>query len=276
MNPRTEPPIGIFDSGIGGLTVVRQVHRVLPHEDLVYLGDTARVPYGTKSPGTVVRFACEDMQFLIEQKVKAVVVACNTVSAWALPTLEENFAVPVFGVIVPGAQAALSRSRNRRIGVIGTAATVRSQAYARAILARDDSARVFARACPLLVPLVEEGWTSHKITQAILRVYLSPMLRRGIDTLVLGCTHYPLLKTSIRRVAGNKVALVDSAESCARFLNERLRATNLLHQTRRRAGVIRPFVTDEVQRFEEMAKRFLGGATEPAQKVDLPVMSPSG
>jgi len=273
MSANTQLPIGIFDSGIGGLTVVRQIHRVLPHEDLVYLGDTARVPYGTKSPGTVVRFACEDTQFLIQQNVKAVVVACNTVSAWALPTLERKFSVPIFGVIIPGAQAALKRSRNRRIGIIGTTATVRSEAYSRAILARDDSARVFARACPLLVPLVEEGWTNNKITHAILRAYLSPMLRRRIDTLVLGCTHYPLLKKVIRGVVGKEVALVDSAESCAQFLRERLGGTKLLAGTRRRAGVIQPFVTDEVERFDEMAKRFLGLPTEPGWKVDLPALT---
>lgn len=270
MNPKTELPIGIFDSGIGGLTVVRQIHRALPREDLVYLGDTARVPYGTKSPGTVVRFACEDTQFLIQQNVKAVVVACNTVSAWALPTLERKFGVPIFGVIIPGAQAALKRTKNRRIGIIGTAATVRSQAYSRTILARDDTARVFARACPLLVPLVEEGWTNQRVTLAILRSYLSPLLRRGIDTLVLGCTHYPLLKRAIRAVTGNEVALVDSAESCAQFLNERLQSTKLLNQGRRRPGVIQPFVTDEVERFDELARRFLGVPTEPAWKVDVP------
>ena len=273
MNANTELPIGIFDSGIGGLTVVRQIHRVLPHEDIVYLGDTARVPYGTKSPGTVVRFACEDTQFLIQQNVKAVVVACNTVSAWALPALERKFSLPIFGVITPGAQAALKRSRNRRIGVIGTTTTVRSQAYSRAILALDNSAKVFARACPLLVPLVEEGWIKNKITQAILRAYLSPMLRRRIDTLVLGCTHYPLLKKVIRGVVGKEVALVDSAESCSRFLSERLGGTKLLARTRRRAGVIQPFVTDEVERFDEMAKRFLGVPTEPAWKVDLPALT---
>lgn len=270
MNPKTELPIGIFDSGIGGLTVVRQIHRALPREDLVYLGDTARVPYGTKSPGTVVRFACEDTQFLIQQNVKAVVVACNTVSAWALPTLERKFGVPIFGVIIPGAQAALKKTKNRRIGIIGTAATVRSQAYSRTILARDDTARVFARACPLLVPLVEEGWTNQRVTLAILRSYLSPLLRRGIDTLVLGCTHYPLLKRAIRAVTGNEVALVDSAESCAQFLNERLQSTKLLNQGRRRPGVIQPFVTDEVERFDELARRFLGVPTEPAWKVDVP------
>ena len=275
MNANTELPIGIFDSGIGGLTVVRQIHRVLPREDLVYLGDTARVPYGTKSPGTVVRFACEDTQFLIQQNVKAVVVACNTVSAWALPTLERKFSVPIFGVIVPGAQAALKRTRNHRLGIIGTAATVRSQAYSRAILTRDDTARVFARACPLLVPLVEEGWTNQKVTETILRAYLSPLMRRRIDTLVLGCTHYPLLKKAIRAVAGPHVALVDSAESCAQFLTERLQSTRLLNKTRRRAGVIQPFVTDEVERFHELTRRFLGAATEPAWKVDLSGVSAS-
>jgi len=273
MNASTELPIGIFDSGIGGLTVVRQLHRVLPHEDLVYLGDTARVPYGSKSPGTVVRFACEDTQFLIQQNVKAVVVACNTVSAWALPTLEREFPVPIFGVIAPGALAALKKTRSRRIGVIGTSTTVRSEAYNSAIHSLDGSAKVFSRACPLLVPLVEEGWTHNKITQAILRAYLTPLLRRRIDTLVLGCTHYPLLKSAIRRVVGEEVVLVDSAESCARFLSERLDGTKLLAATRHRRGVIRPFVTDEVERFDQMAKRFLDAPTGPARKVDLPALT---
>ncbi len=272
MNSNTQLPIGIFDSGVGGLTVVRQVHRVLPHEDLVYLGDTARVPYGTKSPGTVVRFACEDTQFLVEQNVKAVVVACNTVSAWALPTLERKFAVPIFGVIIPGAQAALKKTRNHRIGIIGTATTVRSQAYSRAILARDAAARVYSRACPLLVPLVEEGWTDQKVTRTILRAYLSPLLRRGVDTLVLGCTHYPLLKNAIGAVAGTGIRLVDSAESCAQFLNGRLQSAKLLNKSRRRAGVIQPFVTDEAERFDELAGRFLGAPTEPAWKVELTMM----
>ena len=271
MKLNTQLPIGIFDSGIGGLTVARQVHRALPCEDLVYLGDTARVPYGTKSPATVIRFACEDTQFLVRQHVKAVVVACNTVSAWALPTLERKFDLPIFGVIIPGAQAAVQRTRNRRIGVIATATTVRSQAYSRMILARDVAAKVFVRACPLLVPLVEEGWMNQEVTRSVLHTYLSPLLRRRIDTLVLGCTHYPLLKGAIRAVVGPDVALVDSAETCAQFLSERLRDTKLLNQTRRRPGVIRPFVTDEVERFEEMASRFLGLPTEPARKVDLPL-----
>jgi glutamate racemase len=266
---KSELPIGIFDSGIGGLTVVRQIHRTLPHENLIYLGDMARVPYGTKSPATVVRFACEDTQFLLRQNVKAVVVACNTASAWALPELEKRFSVPVFGVIIPGASAALEQSRTQRIGVIGTSATVRSQAYSKAILAHCASAQVYARACPLLVPLVEEGWTDHAVTRRVLREYLTPLLRQRIDTLVLGCTHYPLLKDAIRHVTNGKLVLVDSAESCATYVKERLAAMKLLRNHCRRRGTIHPFVTDEVERFDELAARFLGEKTEPASRVEL-------
>lgn len=269
MTANVELPVGVFDSGIGGLTVVRQIRRVLPHEDLIYLGDTARVPYGTKSPGTVVRFACEDTQFLVQERVKAVVVACNTASAWALPTLERRFDLPIFGVITPGAEMALKRSRSGRIGVIGTAATIRSQAYTRAISARDENAKVFARACPLLVPLVEEGWVNRPVTRAILRLYLWPLLRQGIDTLVLGCTHYPLLKTAIRAVAGRNVTLVDSAGSCAESLRTSLATLGLLNRTRRRGGMIRPFVTDEVERFESLSRRFLSAAIGSPKAVDL-------
>jgi glutamate racemase len=263
-------PIGIFDSGIGGLTVVKQIHRVLPHEDLIYLGDTARVPYGTKSPATVIRFACEDTQFLVQQNVKAVVVACNTASAWSLPSLEKKFPVPIFGVIIPGALAALDKTRNRRIGIIGTSATIRSKAYNQAICARDDRAQVFVRNCPLLVPLVEEGWTEHEVTTAVLREYLGPLLRHGIDTLVLGCTHYPLLKKAIRRVAGKNVTLVDSAETCARYVKEHLGRLHLLNEQRDRSGKVQPYVTDETDRFIELAKRFLSVRMQPAWKVELP------
>lgn len=269
MTSGTELPIGVFDSGIGGLTVVRQIRRLLPHEDVIYLGDTARVPYGTKSPSTVIRFACEDTHFLLQQNVKAVVVACNTASAWALPTLERDFDVPIFGVILPGARAALERTQNRRIGVIGTSATIRSQAYHKAILARDDAAKIFARACPLLVPLVEEGRVQDKVALLVLKEYLQPLVRHRIDTLVLGCTHYPLLRQAIRRVVGAKIALVDSAESCAAYVRERLRHLNLLSKKRRRPGAIQPFVTDEVERFEDWTRRFLGERTEQAWKVDL-------
>lgn len=262
-------PIGVFDSGIGGLTVVRELQRALPQEDIVYLGDTARVPYGTKSPSTVVRFACEDTQFLMQQNVKAVVVACNTCSAWALPVLEKKYRLPIFGVIRPGVRAALARTHSQRIGCIGTSATIRSQAYRTAILAASDSAKVFVQACPLLVPLVEEGWLTHRVTATVLREYLTPLLRERIDTLILGCTHYPLLKPAIRKVMSRGVALVDSAQSCARYVQERLAALRLLSPVRRRRGAVQPFVTDETDRFAELARRFLGAATEPAWKVDL-------
>ena len=266
MNP--ELPIGIFDSGVGGLTVVREIRRVLPAEDMVYLGDTARVPYGTKSPSTVVRFACEDTQFLVQQNVKAVVVACNTCSAWALPMLEKKFQVPIFGVIAPGVHAALKRSKTGRIGIIGTSATIRSKAYSLGVTARSESAKVFAQACPLLVPLVEEGWTNHRITREVLREYLAPLLRQRIDTLVLGCTHYPLLKRAIREVVGPKITLVDSAESCARYVRDRLQKLKLL-SARKRVGVIQPFVTDETDRFDAAAKRFLNARTEAPWRIDL-------
>lgn len=264
----SELPIGIFDSGVGGLTVVREIHKVLPAEDLIYLGDTARVPYGTKSPSTVVRFACEDTQFLLHQNVKAVVVACNTCSAWALPMLEKKFQVPIFGVIAPGVHAALKRTKTGRIGIIGTSATIRSKAYSMGVTARSESAKVFARACPLLVPLVEEGWVNHKITRDVLREYLRPLMRHRIDTLVLGCTHYPLLKGAMRKVLGPEVALVDSAEACARYVRERLQKLKLL-SSRKRTGVIQPFVTDETDRFGEVAKRFLRLRTEAPWKIDL-------
>jgi len=265
----TKLPIGIFDSGIGGLTVVHQIHKALPHEDLVYLGDTARVPYGTKSPATVVRFACEDTAFLLRQNVKAVVVACNTASAWALPTLEKRFQVPIFGVILPGVRAALEATRSRRIGVIATVATIRSKAYSTGLLARCDTAKVFSRACPLLVPLVEEDWLDHPVTRDVLREYLTPLRRHRIDTLILGCTHYPLLKPAIRGLLGRGVALVDSAQSCARFVHERLHQLRLLATSRRRAGAIQPFVTDEPDRFAEVAERFLGARCEPARRAEL-------
>jgi glutamate racemase len=268
MNDKSELPIGIFDSGVGGLTVVRQIHRLMPQEDLVYLGDTARVPYGTKSPGTVIRFACEDTQFLIQQNVKAVVVACNTASAWALPTLEKYFPIPIFGVIAPGAEAALRQTRTHRIGVIGTAATCRSQAYLKTIQSIEPSAQVFSQACPLLVPLVEEGWIRHPVTRSVLREYLAPLLKQKIDTLVLGCTHYPLLKAAIRSITGEHTALIDSAESCARYVRHRLGQQALLSR-RRRAGRIQPFVTDAADHFDAVVKKFLPAPVERAWKVEL-------
>jgi glutamate racemase len=267
-NSGAELPIGVFDSGIGGLTVVRELQKALPREDMIYLGDTARVPYGTKSPETVVRFAMEDTRFLLSQNVKAVVVACNTASAWAMARLEREFSVPVFGVILPGVRAALEKTKNLRIGVIATNATVRSQAYSRALLARDDRLKVYARACPLLVPLVEEGWVTHSVTLSVLHEYLEPVLRRDIDTLVLGCTHYPLLKRSIRTVVGANIALVDSAESCACYVRDRLAFLGLL-SSQKRPGFVRPFVTDETERFGDLAERFGVESIDAPTRVEL-------
>lgn len=270
-------PIGVFDSGIGGLTVVRQIRNLLPNEDILYLGDTARVPYGTKSQETVVRFACEDARFLVEKGVKAVVVACNTASAWALPALEQRFGLPIGGGILPGAEAALIASHNKRVGVIGTAATVRSQAYREAMLERSPNARVFAQACPLLVPLAEEGWFNHPVTLKVLEEYLTPLMIEQIDTLILGCTHYPLFKRTIlrvlRQIAPHPIHLVDSAESCAVHVRRRLAELELLTSSAS-LGQIHPFVTDEPSRFSRMARQFLGVPIREPELVQLRELRP--
>jgi glutamate racemase len=217
-----ERPIGVFDSGIGGLTVVKALRELLPNENISYLGDTARVPYGPKSPETVQRYAKELAGILIQQNAKALVVACNTVSSVALPTLTTNFPVPVIGVIEPGARAALAASRNKHIGVIGTRATIRSGAYEKALRAGDANVRVSSQACPLLVPLIEEGLLYDEITERMILRYLQPLLQDEIDTLVLGCTHYPLLTGAIARVLKRQIMIVDSAQNCARAVEEML------------------------------------------------------
>lgn len=210
-----EKPIGVFDSGIGGLTVVRALRALLPNESIFYLGDTARVPYGGKSAPTVERYSLEITAMLLAEDCKTVVVACNTASALALPQLEATTPVPITGVIRPGAQAAVGATRNGHIGVIGTRATIKSGAYERALLALDPAVRISARACPLFVPLIEEGWLQGEITDQIVRQYLAPLVADGVDTLVLGCTHYPLLREAIGQFLGDTVRLVDSAQNCA-------------------------------------------------------------
>src|SRR5215212_4869209 len=220
-------PIGVFDSGIGGLTVVSALRRLLPNESIFYLGDTARVPYGGKSATTVQRYSREIAAILLQENAKTVVVACNTASALALPNLEETLPVTVTGVIVPGARAALAQTRTGHVGVIATRATINSGAYERALRALDSEVRVSARACPLLVPLIEEGWLESSVTDEIIRQYLAPLLHDGVDTLVLGCTHYPLLRPAIARLVGDQVALVDSAENCAQAVRDLLTAKTL-------------------------------------------------
>ncbi|MGC8887558.1 MAG: glutamate racemase [Verrucomicrobiia bacterium] len=263
-------PIGIFDSGIGGLTVVRAIKKLLPCEDIIYLGDTARVPYGTKSPETVKRFAQQDAAFLYRQNIKAIVVACNTVSSWALPELERLYDMPIFGVIEPGVCAAISRTKNHRIGVIGTTATINSNTYTVAIKARDKGARVFARPCPLLVPLVEEGWVNHPVTRQVLTIYLSPLIKNKIDTLILGCTHYPLLKPVIKKIVGDNIALVDSAQVCAQTVKQKLGQLGFLKQSSNsEEGNLIFYTTDAPEHFTRLAKRFLGYPVKSAWKAEL-------
>ena len=213
-------PIGIFDSGIGGLTVLKEIYRKLPHESTVYLGDTARVPYGIRSAETVTRYSMENTKFLFSQDVKMIVVACNTASSLSLEAIRSSVPVPFVGVIEPGAKAAAAATRNKRIGVIGTEGTIKSNSYSRAIMKIDNSIEVFGMACPLFVPLVEEGWTEGKIAEMVAREYLKEIKQKDIDTLVLGCTHYPLLKGILSDVMGEGVNLIDSAIETAREIKK--------------------------------------------------------
>src|SRR5512133_823110 len=246
-------PIGVFDSGIGGLTVVKALRDLLPNENIFYLGDTARVPYGPKSPDTVQRYALELAHMLMQKNTKALVVACNTVSSVALPLLTRKFPVPVIGVIEPGARAALQATRNRHVGVIGTRATIRSGAYEKALSAANSDVRVSSRACPLLVPLIEEGLLNDEVTDRMIMRYLEPLLADGIDTLVLGCTHYPLLSTAIARVLGREITLVDSAENCATAVQETLVRHSLRSPTAER-GELHVALTDAADNFLNVAR----------------------
>src|SRR5438270_10129117 len=246
-------PIGVFDSGIGGLTVVKALRDKLPNETIVYLGDTARVPYGPKSPETVQRYAVELAGMLMQKDAKALVVACNTVSSVALPLLTKKFSVPVVGVIEPGARAALQATRNGHIGVIGTRATIHSGAYEKTLRAADNNVRVSSRACPLLVPLIEEGLLDDEVTDRMIMRYLEPMLADGIDTLVLGCTHYPLLTDAISRMLTRQVMLVDSAQNCARAVEATL-AQQSLRATSPSRGELHVALTDAADNFLNVAR----------------------
>ncbi len=263
----SERAIGVFDSGIGGLTVLKEIMRLLPGEELLYLGDTARVPYGTKSPLTVLRYALEAADFLCELRVKMLVVACNTASSVALSALEERFKLPVVGVIEPGARRAVELTRNRRIGVIGTEGTIKSGAYTRAIHSLDPEIEVHAVPCPLFVPLAEEGWAEHAVARLTASEYLAPLMAHGIDTLVLGCTHYPLLKKTLQSVLGGGVELIDSAAETARLVSGRLAASD---QFRRGPTTsVRFFVTDVPHRFEKVGGAFLGAPLLGVQQIEL-------
>jgi glutamate racemase len=260
--------IGVFDSGVGGLTVVREIHRILPHESTIYFGDTARVPYGPKSERLVTRFALQNSKFLVGLGVKAIVIACNTASSVALQAVREHNDLPVLGVIEPGAKAAVHTTRKGKIGVIGTLGTIESEAYHQAIRRHDPTFEVFGQACPLFVPLAEEGWLDRRPTLLIAEEYLAPFRKCDIDTLILGCTHYPLLKRIITEVMGPEITLIDSAEETAKELHHLLGEGNMLHpQTE---GAERSyFVSDVPRRFREVAELFLGGPLPSVERVDI-------
>ncbi|MBM3286049.1 MAG: glutamate racemase [Candidatus Eisenbacteria bacterium] len=251
-------PIGVFDSGIGGLTVVREILRQLPGENVVYFGDSARVPYGGKSPETVTRFSIENTHFLARRGIKFLVVACNTASALALPVLQRRFDLPMIGVIDPGAREAVQRTRNGKIGVIGTTGTVGSRAYDRAIAEIAPDCSVEAAACPLFVPLAEEGWTEGEIPLGIARTYLDPLRGSGVDTVILGCTHYPLLRGVIADALGAEILLIDTAEVTVAEVRRRLEERGLLRPPGAGDGERHFFLSDVPVRFREIGGRFLG------------------
>jgi glutamate racemase len=280
----TSLPIGIFDSGVGGLTVYRALHDRLPNERFVYLGDTARVPYGTKSLATVERYALENARFLEARGIKVLVVACNTASALALPAIREGVSVPVVGVIEPGARAVVKRSNGRRVGVIATEATVQSGAYRREIERLAPQVEVLERACPLFVALAEEGWAETDVARSVAREYLREFQNGAVDALVLGCTHYPILRRVISETVGDEVRLIDSGEATAEVVEELLDEKSLRRKTDTQTGKLFAerarvrrlcddldnfYVTDAAERFARVAERFLGSAPSVLEAVEV-------
>ena len=270
MSDLQKQSIGVFDSGIGGLTVVHELIKKFPHENIVYFGDTARVPYGSKSDDTVRQYALEDARLLINFGVKMIVVACNTASSVALDDIGRRYSIPTIGMIVPGARAAAIKSVNRKIGVIGTLATIGAQSYEKQLLYLDKNIRVYSQACPLFVPLAEEGWENHRASQIIADEYLASLHKEEIDTLILGCTHYPMLKQVIQRSIGDGVHLIDSGQSAAHDVDVLLDELQL-----RNNSVQTPnyqfFVSDIPQRFKNIAERFLGMPIGKVTKIDASV-----
>jgi len=265
MNDHSQDAIGVFDSGLGGLTVVKELNHHLPNERIVYFGDTARVPYGTKSAETIIRYSREIVRVLLKQKVKMVVVACNTASSLALDVLKKEFDLPILGVIEPGAKKATEVTRNKRVGIIATSSTIKSGKYAKRIVQLNNKIVVYSQSCPLFVPLVEEGWFDHAVTYEVAQEYLSDMKKKKIDTLILGCTHYPLLKQVLHNVMGTKVQLVDSAQEVALQVKGLLAQKRLL---RTRLGPCQHLfiVSDEPKQFQRLAMQFLGGGVKHVRR----------
>lgn len=257
MGGERERPIGIFDSGLGGLTVLQAVHALMPEENIVYFGDSGRAPYGTKSAETVLRYTFQDMNFLCRMQVKMIVIACNTASACSLETVSRAYGIPVVDVVGAGAEAAVSVTESGRIGVIGTSATVASGVYERAVKSRMPEAEFYAKACPLFVPLVEEGWWEHPVTRLVAEEYLAEMREKEIDTLVLGCTHYPYLQKLLAGVMGEKVRMVNSASAVAGRVRETL-ASRAIGTTSREAGTVQYYTSDSVEKFRALGSLFLG------------------
>jgi glutamate racemase len=264
----SDHPIGVFDSGLGGLTVVRAIQKLLPTESIVYFGDTARVPYGNKSSDLIRGYSLEISDYLLTKNTKMLVVACNTASALALTTLKEHLEIPVVGVIEPGVRAALTLTKNNRVGVIGTISTIQSNVYQSELRNRSKRIDVFGQPCPLFVPLVEEGWLDDDITGRVAKIYLKDLNDHGIDTLILGCTHYPLLKSVLQATILTGTALVDSAEVVAEEISSILSDLNL-RTSAKANGTLSCFVTDLPARFEKVASRFLGDPIAHVSKVHL-------
>jgi glutamate racemase len=266
-----QKPIGVFDSGIGGLTVVKRLASTLPNENIIYFGDTARVPYGSKSNSTVIEYSIQNTKFLLQKNIKALVVACNTASSIAIPDLKKMFNIPIIGMIEPGSRMALSKTHNKKIGVIGTRATISNLAYSKEIKKMNNKAEVFEKPCPLFVPLAEEGWIKHRATYEIAEEYLKELREEEIDTLVLGCTHYPILTEVIQKVIGSKVSLIDSGVASSELIKMELEKFNLLSDSGTTGGQ-EYYVSDIPAKFKEVAELFLGREIEHVHKVDLEVL----
>ncbi|UCH65311.1 MAG: glutamate racemase [Ignavibacterium sp.] len=265
-------PIGIFDSGIGGLTVAKRLSQTLPNENIIYFGDTARVPYGSKSNSTVIEYSIQDTNFLMSKDVKAIVVACNTASSVAIPELKKHYDIPIIGMIESGSVMAIEKSTNKRIGVIGTRATISNKAYSREINSIDPTVEVYEKACPLFVPLAEEGWTDHKATYEIVEEYLQELKELEIDTLVLGCTHYPILFSVIQEFMGENVTLIDSGIAAARVVKEEIKNTDLENESDKN-GVSEFYVSDIPTTFKKIAELFLGKPIPDIKKVNLETLT---
>ena len=267
-----DKPIGIFDSGIGGLTVVKRFLSALPNENIIYFGDTARVPYGSKSNSTVIEYSLQDARFLINKKVKAIVVACNTASSVAIDELRKTFDVPVIGMIGAGSKSAIQNTKNKRIGVIGTRATISNNAYHKRLKFLEPDIEVYEKACPLFVPLAEEGWITHEATYKIAEEYLAELRDKKIDTLVLGCTHYPILSEVIQKVIGSDVKLIDSGIASVEVVKDKLQKNNLLSENKN-VGHSEFYVSDIPAKFKEIAELFLGKPVNNVHKVELEALA---